>query len=237
MDRAFIEKHQIVERYLAGKLPFQAVQDFERFCRDNPELLDELELPERLNAGLRLLEASGRPPAPPGPQEPEQAAVQWWRRIEVTAGLAALGLVALICLWVLGIRYAERGDRIQLLEQQVEHGSLQAPTRRRTINLVPSRVPTSRVGLTLQLKETSELIELMLNVSNTRHTTYRVTLEKKDVARVGTVHNVLRDSNGNLRIIFNSSALRPGVYQVTIEGLAARGGSVPVGWVNVRVVK
>jgi hypothetical protein len=46
---------------------------------------------------------------------------------------------------------------------------------------------------------------------------------------------VLRDSNGNLRFIFNNSALRPGVYKVTIEGLAARGAAVPVGWLNVRV--
>ena len=237
MDRAFIEKHQIIERYLAGKLPFQAVQEFERFCRDNPELLDELEFPERLNAGLRLLEASGRQPAPLGPEEPERATVQWWRRIEVTAGLAALSAVALICLWVLGIKYAERGDQIQVLEQRVEHGALQAPTRRRTINLTPSRVPTSRVGLTLQLRETSELIELLINVSSTRHNTYRVTLEKKDVARVGTVHNLLRDSNGNLRFIFNGSALRPGEYKVTIEGLAARGASVPVGWLNIRVAQ
>jgi hypothetical protein len=237
MDRAFIEKHQVVERYLAGKLPFKAVQDFERFCRENPELLDELELPERLNAGLRLLEASGRPPAPPGPEEPEAPRVQWWRRVEVTAGLAVLGVVTLVCLWVLGIKYAERGDRIAALELQVEHGALQAPTRRRTITLTPSRVPTSAIGLALQLRETSELIELVLNVSSPRLNLYRLTLEKKGVARVGTIHNVLRDSNGNLRVIFNSSVLRPGDYKVTIEGLPGRGSPVPVGWFNVRVVK
>ena len=237
MDRAFIEKHQIVERYLAGKLPFQAVQEFERFCRDNPELLDEIELPERLNAGLRLLEASGQPPTAPGPEEPELPQAQWWRRVEVTAGLAALGVVSLVCLWVLGIKYAGRGDQITTLEQRVEHGSLLAPSRRRTINLSPSRVPTSAAGLTLQLRETSELIELVLNVSRTRHTTYRVTMDKKDVARVGTIHNLLRDSNGNLRFVFNSSALRPGDYKVTIEGVPARGSPVPVGWLTVRVVQ
>ena len=237
MDRAFIEKHQVVERYLAGKLPFKAVQDFEKFCRENPELLDELELPERLNAGLRLLEASGRPPAPPGPEENAQPQVQWWRRIEVTAGLAALSVVALICLWVLGIKLAERGDRISQLEVQVQHGSLQAPSRRRTITATPSPVPTSALGLTLQLRETSELIELVMNVSRTRHSVYRVTLDKKNVARVGTIHNVLRDSNGNLRVIFNNSALRPGDYKVTIEGVPSRGSPTPVAWLNVRVVQ
>lgn len=237
MDRAFIEKHQVVERYLAGKLPFKAVQDFERFCRDNPELLDEIELPERLNAGMRLLEASGRPPAPPGPAEQAPARVQWWRRIEFTAALAALGVVLLISLWVLGIKYAERGDAIAALEQRVESGSLLAPSRTRTINVTPTRVPTSRAALTLQLKETAELVELLVNVSATRHNAYRVTIDKKDQARAGTIHNLLRDSNGNLRLIFNSSALRPGDYRVAIEGLPFRGSPVAVGWLTVRVVK
>jgi hypothetical protein len=237
MDRAFIEKHQVVERYLAGKLPFQAVQEFERFCRENPELLDEIELPERLNAGLRLLEASGRPPAPPGPEEPIQPQEQWWRRIEVTVGLAALSAVLLVCLWVLAIKFAERGDKVTALEQRVESGSLQAPTRTRTIKVTPSRVPTSRPAFILQLKETSEFIELLLNVSAMRHNAFRLTIEKKDQARAGTIHNLLRDSNGNLRLFFNSSALRPGDYKVTIEGLPGRGSPVAVGWFNVRVVK
>src|SRR5580658_10338110 len=61
MDREFIARNQIVERYLAGKLPIKGATDFERFCREEPELLDEIGLPERVNAGLRLLEASGKP--------------------------------------------------------------------------------------------------------------------------------------------------------------------------------
>src|SRR5262245_46610205 len=61
MDRDFIARNQIVERYLSGKLPIKGATDFERFCRENPDLLDELGLPERVNAGLRLLEASGKP--------------------------------------------------------------------------------------------------------------------------------------------------------------------------------
>lgn len=237
MDREFIEKHQVVERYLAGKLPFKAVQDFERFCRENPQLLDELELPERLNAGMRLLEASGRPPTPLAPEEPQPVQSQWYRRIEVTVALAALSAVLLICLWVLGIKYAERGDKVAALEQRVASGSLQAPSRTRTIRLTPSRVPTNSPALTLQLRETADLVELVLNVSANRYNTYRLTVDKKDQGRAGTIHNLLRDSNGNLRLIVNSSALRPGNYKVTIEGLPGRGSPVPVGWLNVRVVQ
>src|SRR5262249_51137297 len=61
MDRDFIARNQIVERYLSGRLPLKGATDFERFCKENPHMLDELGLPERVNAGLRLLEASGKP--------------------------------------------------------------------------------------------------------------------------------------------------------------------------------
>jgi hypothetical protein len=229
MDREFIEKHQIVERYLSGKLPLKGVQDFERFCRDHPQVVDEIKLAERLHAGMRLLEASGHPP---GLQETKQV---WWRRLEFTAGLALLALVLATGLWALGSRYADRGERIAALEKQVETGSLQAPTRSRTITVTPNRVPSNQVSLRLQLQDTAELVELLINVSYARFNTFRVTIDKKDQGRGGTIHNLLRDSNGNLRLIVNSSALRPGDYKVVIEGLA-RSGPVAVGWVTLRVV-
>src|ERR1700689_2669210 len=75
MDREFIVRNQIVERYIGGRLPLKGAQDFERFCRDNPELLDEIALTERINAALRLLEAGGRP----APWEQPRKA--WWEKL------------------------------------------------------------------------------------------------------------------------------------------------------------
>ena len=46
MDASFIERNQIIERYLAGRLPLKGVQDFERFCREHPEALVSLGLPD-----------------------------------------------------------------------------------------------------------------------------------------------------------------------------------------------
>ena len=34
MDREFVLRNQIVERYLSGKLPLKGAQEFERFCAD-----------------------------------------------------------------------------------------------------------------------------------------------------------------------------------------------------------
>ena len=50
MNPEFIEKNQIVERYLAGKLPFQGRQDFERYCRENPDVLEDIQLADRLHS-------------------------------------------------------------------------------------------------------------------------------------------------------------------------------------------
>ena len=59
MDREFIIKNQIVERYLAGRLPPKGVTDFERLIRARPELIEELGLADKVHAGLRLLDAAG----------------------------------------------------------------------------------------------------------------------------------------------------------------------------------
>src|SRR5258706_9784694 len=59
MDRDFIVRNQIAERYISGRLPLRGAQEFERYCLQHPELIDELGLPERVHARLRLLEAGG----------------------------------------------------------------------------------------------------------------------------------------------------------------------------------
>src|SRR5690606_14166428 len=87
MDRDFIARNQIVERYLSGRLPIKGATDFERFCRENPEVLDELGLPERVNAALRLLEASGKPE--PWQDQPKK----FWEKPHLAIGLAAAVLI------------------------------------------------------------------------------------------------------------------------------------------------
>ncbi|MBV8496771.1 MAG: hypothetical protein JO361_08325, partial [Gammaproteobacteria bacterium] len=82
MDRDFIARNQVVERYLSGRLPLKGATDFERFCHQNPQILDEIGLPERVNAGLRLLEASGKPE--PWQEKPRPL----WQKPQVPAALA-----------------------------------------------------------------------------------------------------------------------------------------------------
>jgi hypothetical protein len=120
----------------------------------------------------------------------------------------------------------------------MEAGPLHAPGRTRTITVQPDRDgPTGRVALTLQLKEVPELVELHIDLSYARMNVFRFTIDKKNQARAGTIYNVVKDSNGEVRYAFNTSALTPGDYKVTIEGVGARGNRVPVGWLTLRAAE
>jgi hypothetical protein len=49
------------------------------------------------------------------------------------------------------------------------------------------------------------------------------------------LHNVQKDSNGHVRVAFNTSALGPGNYQFSIEGLTWRGEARPEAWITLAV--
>jgi hypothetical protein len=64
---------------------------------------------------------------------------------------------------------------------------------------------------------------------------FRVQMDRTDQGKVATIGNVQRDSNGQLRVAFNSSALGPGDYQITLEGVDWKGGTEPQAWITFAV--
>jgi hypothetical protein len=232
MDKAFIEKNQIVERYLAGKLPFKGRQDFERFCRENPDALEDMKFSDAVHAGVRLLEQAGKP------KEWHEAKPEWWRQPAIFFAPIAVAALLVIWAWYLLDEMADLKQQVATLEKRLDQGPLRPPGVTRTVRIVPERSgPTSRAALTVQLGERPELIELRVDVSFARQNAFRLTSDKRDRARAGTIHNLVRDSNGILRLTLNTSGLHPGDYQVAIEGVTMRGALVPVAWFTVRVTR
>ena len=137
MDQDFIARNQVVERYLSGRLPVKGAADFERFCHEHPEALDQIGLPERVNAGLRLLEASGKP-------EPwQEAARPAWQKPQVTLALAATVGALLIALAVVTGGSFSKNHRIAELQKESHDRALDPATSTRDIRLLPSRSGTS----------------------------------------------------------------------------------------------
>jgi hypothetical protein len=229
MDRDFIARNQIVERYLSGRLPLKGATDFERFCRDNPQALDELGLAERVNAGLRLLEASGKP-------EPWQEAPKaFWMKPGIVIGLAAAVLVLTATLAIVASQSSGKSDKIAKLQKTVQEQPLDAATATRVIRVMPNREAATNTPAVSIGGGPAELVDLKIDESRSEYKIYTVTVDRVDQGRVGVIHNLAKDSNGHLRITLNSSALGPGLYQFTIEGMSWRGDAEPDSWVTIAI--
>jgi hypothetical protein len=230
MDRDFIARNQIVERYLSGRLPLKGATDFERFCKENPSLLDELGLPERVNAGLRLLEASGAP-------EPwQEAPKKFWEKPAFIVGLA-IGVVALsIALGVTWSGSSDKSQRIAKLEKQANEQPLEPAKRTRVIRVLPSFSGSSNTpAVTIGGGET-QLADLKIDMSRSQYRTFRITIDRIDQGRVAILHNLMKDSNGHVRMALNTSALGPGNYQLSIDGMTWKGEPVPEAWSTIGIV-
>ena len=231
MDRDFIARNQIVERYLSGRLPIKGATDFERFCKENPGMLDELGLPERVNAGLRLLEAAGKPE--PWQEEPQK----FWEKPQLAIGLAGAVLALLIGLGVLWSGYSTKSAQITKLKKHVAEQPLEPATKTRAIRLLPSYQGSSNTpAVTIGDGGETQLADLKIDMSRSEYRAFRVTIDRVDQGRVAVLHNVMKDSNGHMRIALNTSALGPGNYQFTIEGMTWKGDPVPEAWITVGVV-
>jgi hypothetical protein len=231
MDRDFIARNQVVERYLSGRLPIKAATEFERFCRDNPELLDEMGLPERVNAGLRLLEAAGKPePWQEGPRP-------MWQQPLVTLGLGAGVLVLGVALVIVAAGSASKSRRIGDLQTQATERALDPATSTREIRVMPSRAGASNSpAITIGMRGGAQLADLKIDESRSPYHNFRITIDRVDQGRVAVISNLAKDSNGHLRIALNSSALGPGNYQLTLEGLDWHGAPQPDSWVTIGIV-
>ena len=227
MDRDFIARNQIVERYLGGRLPLKGAQDFERFCREHPELLDEIALTERISAALRLLDASGR--AAPWEQRPKQ----WWEQLPVLIGTALLAVALAITCLVISGKQSARDRTIASLQQRLATQPLDPAKSTRPITVIPSRTGPSEHSLVTIGGSDAQMADLKIDVSWSQFTAFQITVDRVDQGRVGVLHNMQRDSNGNLHLELNSTALGPGAYQLTIEGLTWRGETVPQAWATI----
>ena len=229
MDRDYIARNQIVERYLSGRLPLRGATEFERFCKEHPQLLDELGLPERVNAGLRLLEASGKP-------EPwQEARTPGWQKPIVTLVLAAGVVILGLALAAISANSASKSHRLEQLQRQASERALDPATSTREIRLMPSRSGASNSPAITIGGGAVQLAEFKIDESRSPYHVFRITIDRIDQGRVAVINNIAKDSNGHLRISLNSSALGPGNYLLTLEGLDWRGDPQPDSWVTIGI--
>jgi hypothetical protein len=231
MNVAFIEQHQIIERYLTGKLPLKGVQDFERWCRENPDTVAQLGLSDRINSALRLLDVAGEPL--PWDEQPRAA----WQSLRVFASLAAVAAIAVIASIALFASSRNKSATIADLQQTVAEQPLLPlqTTRSVTMELARNGLP-SRSQVAIGAGRT-ELADFKFDLTWSGYNNFVVTIDRVDQGRVAVLTNLVRDSNGHVRVALNSSALGPGDYAVQVEGLDLRRGTQAQGWARFTVTR
>lgn len=230
-DAKFIEEHGLIERYLEEKLPYKGARDLEQWCRAHPEYLARLKLAERAQASLKLLEASGQP------QDLREPAPPWWRSIYVPIALAVIALASLAAFWVLIGKYALLRGELEDTRLRMRQGPLVQPAVEKSIRVTPDRAPgLDRARIVAKTTE-PELIDLHVDLAYTgKLMQFRVFVDKLEQGRALVINNVLKDSNNELRLTFNTTGLAAGLYGVRIEALPPH-GALPVeeGWFTLEV--
>jgi hypothetical protein len=223
-DRKFIEDHHLIERYLTGKLPLKGARDLENWCRANPQYLEELQLGQRAQGSLKLLEAAGQP------QDLGEPKIPWWKTPYFNIGLGVLAAACLIAFMVLFGKYMLLQGELEDVKLVAKQGSLAPPSASEAMRLEPDRVPDIDKARLSISHSTPTLINLKVDLSYTKIALFKVTIEKKGQGRVLVIDNLGKDSNGDLRFTFNSSGLTPGQYRVRVEGLPFRADPIGMAW-------
>jgi hypothetical protein len=224
-DRKFIEDHRLVERYLENKLPFKGARDLENWCRANPDYLNELKLSERAQTSLKLLEASGQPLDLREPQPP------WWKTIYVLIGLCVVAALSLIAFWAVLGKYVLLRGELEDARNLMNQGSLVQPATTKELRVSPDRAPGIDRARIVVTRAAPQLMDVHIDLSYTdKLVQFRLFVDKKDQGRALILNDLLKDSNGELRVTLNSTGLAAGIYNVRIEALPFRGNSIPIGW-------
>jgi hypothetical protein len=178
---------------------------------------------------LRLLEASGKPePWQPAPKK-------LWEKPQLMIGLGAVVVLLVVILAIVGSSSADKSSSVSKLKALIMEQPLEPATTTRTIQLQPSRAGSSSKPAVTIGGATAELADLRIDMTHSPYRAFRVTIDRVDQGRVAVLHNVMKDSNGQLHLAINSSALGPGIYEFTLDGLTWRGDAEPDAWIAIGI--
>jgi hypothetical protein len=225
-DAKFIEDHQLIERYLERKLPLRGARELENWCRANPAYLDALKLGERAEATLKLLEESGRPLDLREPRTP------WWKTPYAAGAAGVIVVLCLLAVWALAEKLWLLRAELADAQVRMHQGPLLPPATETSVRIAPDRaegVDSARIAVN---SNAPQLMDLRIDMSYLKATQFRLIVDKKDQGRALVLHNLLKDSNGELKLTVNTTGLSAGTYVVRIEALPSlsTASAVPCGW-------
>lgn len=228
MDAKVLREKLVFERWIADRLTPPEARYFEDLVRKNPHLGDELGLPDALKKMMRLLDETGT--------EWQEKAPKFWHNPLVPAGLAALAVAAIVVAAMLGVGKARVAGQYAEFRTEALQGLLSEPIGTQTthVHLAAPGEP----GLTtypIGNRRAPTFAELRLDVRLLSGHLYSAKLTRDDGTFFSRFDNLLRDSNGELRIAVNSGAFAAGTYLLEVRQINLRGDGSVVGQARLSV--
>jgi hypothetical protein len=150
----------------------------------------------------------------------------WLEKLRQPKALAGIGGLFVVLLLALGWtvwRWGIAEDRYEMMEKKAGEGFLQAPSSTRSIRVDPRQ---SRV-VGIDAGGMPQRVDLMIAAVTSSYDRFRITLARDDGTLVLHADRMVRDSNSDLRLSFNTSLLPNGRYRLRVEGYSRNGDLQP----------
>ena len=109
-------------------------------------------------------------------------------------------------------------------------GSLAPPNAIRNLRIQPDRALGTGTAILKVDHAVAQLIDVAIDMAYSPEKRFRVTIDKRDQARALVLGALSKDSNGDMHVAFNSTALSAGQYDVSIQALPMLGAPTDAGW-------
>jgi hypothetical protein len=253
MDRTYIESQHIVSRYLTGDLTVREAREFEKYCQENPDMLNSLPIPVRVKAKMARkpgaeLDVSDFDPtatdtailaaglddsddddddrSSSSSRSMSSGSSRWSIVLGIALAVAVAGAGAL---WV---RTGALEKQLVVSQRAVKSLQIRPPGGMQEYRVKPSGAKPSAPTVNIGWPDPPQLIDLRIDMSEGKYNTFLVTIDSVSDGRALQIRRVARDSNGEVRIGLNSSAFGQGDYDLKLEGYTWRGETVPSGWIR-----
>jgi hypothetical protein len=256
MDREHIKNKLIVERYLTGDLLVREAWEFERYCKEHPEILDTLAIPARVKARLKINTFDGmgtsvfeampadvtRLAAATGLQQVDRTKTDNQKEEEeddddrapagsgVNKVLLVLLALTLIASGWLYWQTQNQQRQLRTMNVAAKVSGLRATTRTQIIRATPAASQASEPSITVSTN-LAEWLDVHLDVSNSRYKVFGILITKVNDARVLEIRRIAADTNKEVRFSLNSTAFGGGEYEIKLQGYNYKGQTSDVGWV------
>jgi hypothetical protein len=166
----------------------------------------------------------------------DEEPIEWWQTRPAVAGLAVLAALLLIATIVALRASSQARSDAAAARAQVRLLTLRAVSGEQALHLEPNHLSWSTgPDAVIAWPEPPQLLELFVPVGYTGFQAFALVVDKVDYGRVVVLERLVPDSNRDLRVGLNSSALGPGEYRLRVQGYTWRGQRVDIGWIRLQV--